>query len=150
MKNLGSGILQIMQQNIFMANKLNFSTFDCAGRSISYWEILVDHRKTCKRSVQKGLYLGEAYNGHKQKKKALREQQAQPSSVGAQSSQAKSSVLPHIALNYSLQSLLACFCLVLISIFINCLLWQEFLTTNYWGYHGVSYYGGITVKPNSM
>lgn len=51
MQNLERGILWIMQQNIFTANKLNFTKTDYAEMSISYWEALIHHRWTCKRSV---------------------------------------------------------------------------------------------------
>lgn len=44
--------------------------------------------------------LGKIKTGTNREKKSLREQETQPSSAGAQ---AESSVLPHIALNYSLQ-----------------------------------------------
>lgn len=46
--------------------------------------------------------------GTNRKKKALREKEAQPSRAGAWSPQAKGSVLPHLALNYSLQWVLPC------------------------------------------
>lgn len=102
MQILGSGILQIMQQNIFMANQLSFSQFECAEMRISYWETLADHRKTCKGCARRDCTLGRLKMGTNSKK----ENRHKPPVLGHGVHKLK--VLFCLTLNYSLQWLLPC------------------------------------------